>query len=103
MDRDPARAERDAERASRWLPWSSEALRLAGEAELAQGKRRQARATFVRAVEKDPLDWELWFDLAVASDGRARVRAARRAERLNPLAPQIDEARAQLGLGTGRR
>lgn len=94
----PARAERAAERAETWQPWSAEALRIAGEAQLGLGRRVDARSTFSRAVARDPQNWELWFDLAVASDGRARARAARQAERLNPLSPQIASAREQLGL-----
>ena len=94
----PVRAVRDARRAATWQPWSSEALRVQGEAQLALGRRRDARSTLSRAVAKDPRSWELWFDLAVASEGEARMRAARRAERLNPLSPQIAEARDQLGL-----
>lgn len=98
----PARAERDAGRAETWQPWSSEALRVAGEAQLALGRRTEARSTFSRAIARDPLNWELWFDLAVASDGRARTRAARRAERLNPRSPQIAAARVELGLEPAR-
>ncbi len=78
-----AQAEREALRAERWQPWSSEALRVAGEVQLALGRRAEARSTFSRAVARDPLNWELWLDLALASDGRSRVRAARQAERLN--------------------
>ncbi len=98
----PARAERDAGRAETWQPWSSEALRVAGEAQLALGRRAEARSTFSRAIGRDPQNWELWFDLAVASDGRARTRAARRAERLNPRSPQIAGARVELGLEPAR-
>ena len=61
---------------------------MAGEAQLALGLRAEARSTFLRAVARDPLKWELWFDLAVASDGRARARAAAHAERLNPRSPR---------------
>jgi len=94
----PARAEHHALRAEKWQPWSAEALRVAGEAQLALGRRADAHLTLSNAVARDPLNWELWFDLAVARDGRARARAARRAERLNPLSPQIAEARVELGL-----
>jgi O-antigen ligase len=97
-----ARAEEQALRATRWQPWSSEALRVAGEAQLALGRRHEARSTLTRAVAKDPLKWELWLDLAIASEGTARTRAAQRAEQLNPLAPQIAKAREELGLEAAR-
>ena len=100
--RDPAEAERQARRARTWQPWSAEALRIEGEAQLALDRRADARSTLSRAVARDPQNWELWFDLAVASDGRGRARAARRAEALNPLSPQIAEAREDLGLGPAR-
>jgi hypothetical protein len=86
--------ERHARRAERWLPASAQPLRYVGIAQLARGERDAARVTLGRAVERDPLDWELWVSLATASDGSARARAVRQVERLNPLAPQLDALRS---------
>ena len=44
-------------------------------------------------MRRDPENWELWYYLAAASDGRARRTALDRAARLNPLAPEIAELR----------
>ena len=74
----------DARRASRWAPWSSEPLRLLGEAQLAQAQVATARTTFKRALAKDPGRWQLWVDLALASVGAEKRRALAAAERLNP-------------------
>jgi hypothetical protein len=87
---------RQARKAIRWLPWSSEPWRLLGEAELAQRDRAAARAVLRKAIAKDPQNWQLWFDLAAATDGAASKAALARASRLNPLSPEI----AQLDAGT---
>jgi hypothetical protein len=93
-----SRADRDARRAERWLPWSSSALRVAGEAQLGLGRRARARSLLQRAIAKDPLDWFLWFELAIASDGQAQVKSARRAASLNPLSSQTRALLRELGL-----
>ncbi len=80
-------AERQALRAAEWAPWSAEAWRLAGEAQLAQARPQDARGSFREGIERDELDWHLWLDLALASDGAARQRAKAEALRLNPLSP----------------
>jgi hypothetical protein len=54
-----------------------------------------ARRTFLDAVDRDDGDWELWIDLALASDGAERERALARAKDLNPLAREIDELRVE--------
>ena len=96
------RALGEARRAAAWQPWSAHAARIEANAQLALGRREAARAAFARAVGKDPLNWERWFDVAVVGSGDARTNAARRAERLNPLSPELRAARAWLGLeGTG--
>jgi predicted Zn-dependent protease len=51
--------------------------------------RTAARAILLAALERDPGDWELWYDLALASEGGGRARAAARARALNPLAPEL--------------
>jgi len=78
-----------AQKASDWAPWSSEALNMLGRAQLAQGKVAKARLSLRRAVEKSPNDWVLWRDVAAASPpAKARV-ALRRARALNPLEGEL--------------
>jgi len=74
----------DARKAHRWMPWSPEPWSALGLAQLGAGFRPQAKASFEKAISIDSGDWELWYDLARASSGRARVRAARRAIALFP-------------------
>jgi O-antigen ligase len=81
--------ESKARDAVRWAPWSSEAWRLVAEGQYAQGEIAGARASLRRALEKNPDDWQLWFNLAAASRGRARAAAIDKARRLNPLSPEI--------------
>ena len=83
-----AAAARDAER---WMPWSSEPLRLLGEAQLGAGDIAAARASFQEAVRKDPDSWLLWLDLGLAANGRERRAALERVQILNPLSPQLKQ------------
>lgn len=83
------RAEEQARKAARWAPWSFEPWQRLGEAQLAQGKLRAARTSFREALERDRASWELWYDLALASTGRARQAALERAARLNPRSEEI--------------
>jgi tetratricopeptide (TPR) repeat protein len=87
--RHPRKEESKARDAVRWAPWSSEAWRLVAEGQYAQGEIAGARASLRRALEKNPDDWQLWFNLAAASRGRARAAAIDKARRLNPLSPEI--------------
>jgi len=84
-----------ARRAARLQPWSAQPWRVLGEAQLASGDVADARGTFLDAVDRDDGDWELWIDLALASDGAERERALARAKELNPRAPEIDELRVE--------
>lgn len=93
-----ARAEAKARNAHRWAPWSPKPWQLLGEAQLQQGKLIEAAASFEQAIAKDPNNWNLWLDLAFASQGPAQRKAALEALRLNPLSPEIDDVRAGLGL-----
>jgi tetratricopeptide (TPR) repeat protein len=86
----------DARRARLWAPWSSEPWRRRAEAELALGETQRAESSIRRALDKDPEDWNLWFDLARATKGRAQASALARAERLNPLSPEIAELKREL-------
>jgi hypothetical protein len=78
-----------ARRTSTLQPWSAEPWQLLGEAELAAGRLAAARGHLGRALDRDAGSWELWLDLARASDGRVRVAAMDRVRRLNPLSPEL--------------
>ena len=94
LDRsETATAARDARRAAGWAPWSADALELQAGAALADGDSAAARRLYRRAIAKDGGDWELWLDLALASEGDARRRALDRAATLNPLAKAIEQLR----------
>jgi O-antigen ligase len=88
-------SDRAARRAARLQPWSAAGWRILGERQLARGDVESARATFLDALDRDNGDWELWIDLALASEGAERERALARAEQLNPLAPELDELRTE--------
>jgi O-Antigen ligase len=92
-----AAAARDASRASDWLPWSTAPLDQLGNAQLGAGDTAAARVSFRKAIAKDPSDWNLWFDLARASTGRAQAAAIARATRLDPLGPEIASFKSELG------
>jgi hypothetical protein len=96
-NRELALAERGSERAARRAaslqPWSGEPWRLLGEAQLAAGDVAGARESFREGLERDPDEWELWLDLALAAEGRERAEALGQAAALNPLDPDIEELR----------
>jgi O-antigen ligase len=77
-----------AHTAARLMPWDSEPWRLQGGVELALRHLRVARADFRRAIDKDPRDWYLWYELSRASRGGERRRALARARSLNPIGVQ---------------
>jgi hypothetical protein len=89
-------AQRDARTAFRWAPWSSEPLRILGEAQLNSSEPRRARATFHQALGKDPASWELWLDLALATSGREQRTAIERAYALNPRSYEVQQVLASL-------
>ncbi len=94
-------AESQARKATRWAPWSAEPWQALGRVQLAQGDLDGARASFEHALSKDGADWELWLDLARASEGAAQEEALAQASRLNPLSPEVAQLRAELAeLGT---
>jgi hypothetical protein len=88
-----------ARRAATWAPWSADPDRLLGESQLAHGAFAAARASFRRAIDHNPGDWELWFDLARSSTGAVQRRALARATALNPLSPEVAEFRRELAQG----
>jgi hypothetical protein len=93
LDDNPQRAEREARKAVRWLPWSTEARQVLAESYFDQNDRTQARAVLLEAVERDRGDWAIWYNLGVASDGRARLVAYREAARLNPYSANVSVLR----------
>lgn len=84
-----AKAESEARKATRYAPWSSEPWRKLGEAQANAGDYAAARASFRTAIAKDPNDWTLWYELAVASLGKEHRLALAQAARLNPLDPRL--------------
>ena len=90
-------AESKARRAATWAPWSPEPWQAVGRAQLARGDVGPAAASFRKAIVKDDGDWNLWLDLARATEGRAQQAAIRRALALNPLSPEIAQLRKELG------
>ncbi len=94
-------SESKARRAATWAPWSPEPWQRIGQAQLAEGELAAARASFRQAIAKDERDWNLWLDLARASEGKAQLAALERATKLNPLSPEIAQLRQELAeLGT---
>jgi O-Antigen ligase len=78
-------AQRSAERAARWQPWSAEPQLLLGEIQLASGDRVAARRSLTHALRLDAQDWRTWAELARATPSRSPA-ALRAIARLNPLA-----------------
>jgi O-antigen ligase len=87
-------SEEAARRAARLQPWSAAPWRARGEAQLARGEVGPARESFHEGIERDDGDWELWLDLALASEGAERERALVRAAELNPLARDVEQVRS---------
>jgi hypothetical protein len=90
-----AAAVAEASRASRWAPWSARPWQLRGEAEFEHHRLRAARADLRNAAAKDPADWSIWLDLALASSGPERRHALAEATRLNPLDPVVASFRSR--------
>jgi O-antigen ligase len=86
-----AEAAAQAHEANRWAPWSSTPLQLLGEAELGAGNTARARDSFRAALDRDPENWQLWVDLALATRGAEQRRALERAFHLNPRSRQVRE------------
>jgi len=94
-------AQTEARTAARWAPWSYQPWQQLGELELAEGSLAQARMHFLRGIARNERDWELWLNLALASDGPEQLRALTVASRLNPRSPQIAEISQSLGIELG--
>lgn len=81
------KSEAEARKATRWAPWSAEAWLALGRAQLAQGRNATARRSFREGIERDRVDWRLWYELAVASEASERRAALAEVARLNPRGP----------------
>jgi hypothetical protein len=92
------RAAGEARKAIRWAPWSADGWRRLAQAELAQNRLAAARRDFRTAIARDPLNWDRWFDLALATTGATRRHALERALALNPRSPEMAEFVAGVGL-----
>jgi O-antigen ligase len=95
------KAASDARSASDWAPWSADALRTLGRAELQLGRPRQAVATLREAVRKDPHNSDGWYDLSAAANGAASDAAFARAVRLDPFGFDEKDRRRVLGTSSG--
>jgi O-antigen ligase len=84
-EKDYDRALHEARSAERLEPWSVEPLLLLGRAQVLAGDRTAARATFRRALRREPESWRLWYELAAVTSGAERKMALREARALNPL------------------
>ena len=80
----------------RGRPGRPRCSRILGEARLNSGSAPAARESFRAAVDRDAENWELWVDLALASDGAERRRAIQMARRLNPGSTQVQQLVASL-------
>jgi hypothetical protein len=89
-------AESHARTAVRWEPWSSNSRMLLGRALGGEGRLGEARATLRQAIERDPDEWTLWFELARWSEGPAVTQALNRASALNPTSPEVVQFRDAL-------
>ena len=82
----------DSARTARTLqPWSPEPWRVLGNVQHAEGSLAAARRYYRSGLRKDPDEWELWLQLGLVSDGRARRAAFARAAELNPRSPELRE------------
>ena len=93
---EPAAAAAAARRARTWMPWSFEPWQLLGEAELARGDDAAALDSLHRAAARDPGQWSVWFDLALAARGLERGNALTRARELNPRSVEVSDLAADI-------
>jgi O-antigen ligase len=89
-----------ARTAHRLAPWSSEPWNRLGEAQLGIGDTAAADASFSRALANDSENWDIWFNLAIATEGAEREQALAEATRLNPRSPQLAQFERAVGEGS---
>ena len=75
---------KNSHKAIRWMPWAAQPWQTLGRAQRGTDQPANARASFLRALDRNPNDWSIWFDLGTVSSGRARTCAYVEAARLNP-------------------
>ena len=73
-----------SDRAVRFAPFSTDALRLRAEARTLAGDEEGGLRDLRDAVARDDGNWRLWYALALATDGGERRRAVERVVALNP-------------------
>jgi hypothetical protein len=86
---DQTAAAHDARRARLLMPWSPAPWAALGQAQLASGLLPEARRSFRKAISMDRSDWELWYDLASATNGKERARSLRHVAALFPQSDLI--------------
>jgi len=88
-----AAAAREARTAASWAPWASTPKIWLGEAQVGGQTLGPARESLRVAARKDPRNWEIWFDLALAArrGGAEQRHALATALELNPLSPEVHE------------
>jgi O-antigen ligase len=84
----------EAQKARRWEPWSGTPWRLLGESQLQAGDVDRARSSFLRGIDEDRGDWELWLDVALVSGGAERRAALDRVAELNPHSSELRQLTA---------
>ena len=84
-----------ARTAERWAPWSAQAHRLLGRAQVGLGRHEEARRELREAARTSPDSWRIWYDLGIASRGSQRERAFVKAAALNPKGREIQALRDQ--------
>jgi O-antigen ligase len=84
----------EAQQARRWEPWSGTPWRLLGESQLQAGDVDRARSSFLRGIDEDRGDWELWLDVALVSRGAERRAALDRVAELNPHSSELRQLTA---------
>jgi predicted Zn-dependent protease len=95
-----ADAEKQAQRAASWAPWSSAPWDSLGDAQVAGGTKAAAIASYRKGLSIDRNDWKLWYDLAITTTGAARRHAMAESLALSPrsgLRDRIKDIRLHLG------
>jgi hypothetical protein len=94
-----ADAEKQARRAASWAPWSSDPWDSLGDAQVAEGTKAAAIASYRKGLSIDRNDWKLWYDLAITTTGAARRHAMAESLALSPrsgLRDRIKDIRLHL-------
>ena len=95
-----ADAEKQAQRAASWAPWSSDPWDSLGDAQVAEGRKAAAIVSYRKGLSIDRNDWKLWYDLAIVATGAARRHAMAESLALSPrsgLRDRIKDVRLHLG------